>query len=226
MLWLSFLYPIHVVSISVPAAKSSLRSASILEHEANTKLITDEVAPAAAAVKVHKHDHLYENVGKGNCINTSSVVIEAKPSFSKTKIEMNGEADECARFCTTNAEQCAGYISLVQKGECAVILAGNPNYKGGIYKADDAEGIICFKRSGIPIMRQQTNGWETFGAEEKTKDPDHPADDASGGSYDPFQTTTTTPPPTPNNMAAKIIFCIIVIGAALIGFWIYGSLYV
>lgn len=222
MLWLTFLFPIAVVSVSTPRA--NLRNAAVLEHEeVKPKLITDEeVTPIT--VKAHRHEHQYENVGKGNCINTSSVTIGAKPLWQKTKIESNGEAEECASFCT-KSEQCGGYISVKEKGECAVILADNPNYLGGIFKADDAEGVICFKKSGLPVMRKHTNGWETFGSEEKTKDPDHTTD-TSGGSYDPFQTTTTTPPPKPNNMTAKIIFSLIIIIGAIAGICVYLALVV
>lgn len=215
MLWLTFLFPIAVVSVSNHA---NLRKAAVLEHEVIPKLITDE------EVKTHRHEHQYENVGKGNCINTYSVMIGAKPLWQNIKIKSNGEAEECASYCT-KSEQCGGYISVKEKGECAVILADNPNYLGGIFKADDAEGVICFKKSGLPVMRKHTNGWETFGSEEKTKDPDHTTD-TSGGSYDPFQTTTTTPPPKPNNMTAKIIFSLIIICAAISGIAFYAAMIV
>jgi len=200
-------------------------------------LITDEHEDEKATgtdveVKKHGPPHVprdeprstFEKVGDGNCLNEHSVRIMGTPVFLETQIGPNGEADECDDYCRRSS-QCAGYISMKKEKQCQVIVASNNNYSGGISGTDDADGVICFKKTGIPVMREHSNGWETFGSRKLNDDGSEKNSSADHGGYDPFTSTKAPPPPHPDNLTAKIIFSIIIIGSALVGFVLYMALY-
>eukprot|EP00397_Hematodinium_sp_SG-2012_P055911 GEMP01068600.1.p1 GENE.GEMP01068600.1~~GEMP01068600.1.p1 ORF type:complete len:183 (+),score=18.42 GEMP01068600.1:80-628(+) len=110
-----------------------------------------------------RNDNQFLFVGEGSCLSPDKLLILAKPVFHDVTIDPSTEwAVECVNFCLKSSN-CAGFTTIQKTRECAVIMANNRNYGGGIFAADGSDGVNCFRKASAPVSPTSRNGWETWG---------------------------------------------------------------